>query len=293
MRCLKGKSQFSPFRLSLLAGILLFLSQSAFAVAPTVVSAIPDTTVNEDNPAFNYRDLHAVFDDLEDDPNLAFTIESNSNPGLVTVSIDPPDTLDTGFLNPSATGDDYNQWSNPSLAYASDNQDASEDRNLQQQDWFNFNFVIPAGAAIEGIQVDVEGNNQWEANGIDIELSWDGGTTYTTSGYGAIWPLSSSDSYQTFGDSVDTWGRTWAATDFSNANFRIRFTKKGSIDYYAFEVDHIQAKVYYTPLVDSLNLSFAADSNGTATIVVRATDSVDCRPLDACSSIIRQYDRVR
>ncbi len=54
--------------------------------APTVVSAIPDTTANEDNVSLAYRDLNDVFDELEDDGALTFTIESNSNPGLITAT---------------------------------------------------------------------------------------------------------------------------------------------------------------------------------------------------------------
>ena len=41
---------------------------------PTVASAIPDTTVNEDNPTINnYRDLNAVFTDAEQGSALSFT----------------------------------------------------------------------------------------------------------------------------------------------------------------------------------------------------------------------------
>ena len=48
--------------------MMLFLSQSAFAIAPTVVSAIPDTTVDENSPIVdNDRDLNSVFSDVEDD----------------------------------------------------------------------------------------------------------------------------------------------------------------------------------------------------------------------------------
>ena len=55
---------------------------------PTVASAIPDTTVVEDNaPIDNYRDLKAVFTDTEDGSALTYTIESNTNSGLVTPTI--------------------------------------------------------------------------------------------------------------------------------------------------------------------------------------------------------------
>lgn len=153
---------------------------------------------------------------------------------------------DTGFKNPSATGDDYNQWTNPENAYASDNSDAREPSNSEQQDWHNFSFGVPPGATIDGIQIEVEGTNDEEDNGVDIELSWDGGVSYTSTNYGAIWPESEDDSYESFGGSSDTWGRTWFASETSQSNFRVRLTKKGSEDGEDFYVDHIQAKVFYT-----------------------------------------------
>ena len=68
-------------------------------LAPTVAAAIPDTTVNEDNPTIdNYRDLNAVFSDSEDDGALTFTIQSNTNPGLVTPTIGADSALDLSFV---------------------------------------------------------------------------------------------------------------------------------------------------------------------------------------------------
>jgi hypothetical protein len=58
--------------------------------APVVASAMPDTTVAEDSPPIaNYRDLNDVFLDAEDGSALSFTVASNSNPSLVTPTIDP------------------------------------------------------------------------------------------------------------------------------------------------------------------------------------------------------------
>ena len=72
---------------------------------PTVASAIPDTTVVENSPAVdNYRDLKAVFTDVEDGSGLTFTIQGNTNPGLVTPTIVAADsTLDLSFTA-STTG---------------------------------------------------------------------------------------------------------------------------------------------------------------------------------------------
>ena len=73
--------------------------------APTVASAIPDTTVTENaSPIDNYRDLKAVFTDVEDGSGLTYSIESNTNSGLVTPTIVVADsTLDLSFTA-STTG---------------------------------------------------------------------------------------------------------------------------------------------------------------------------------------------
>jgi hypothetical protein len=72
--------------------------EAAVNNTPTIASAIPDTTVNEDNPPIdNYRDLNSVFSDIENGSALTFSIESNSNPSLVTATIDSDSALDLSF----------------------------------------------------------------------------------------------------------------------------------------------------------------------------------------------------
>ena len=77
---------------------LLILDDSAPNTAPTVAAAIPDTTVTmDDPPVLNYRDLNAVFTDAEESSQLTFTIQSNTNPGLVTPTIGADSALDMSF----------------------------------------------------------------------------------------------------------------------------------------------------------------------------------------------------
>jgi len=75
-----------------------YLAKFTFGTPPTVASAIPDTVVTENNPPIiAYRDLNSVFTDAEDGSALSFTIESNSNPSLVSVSIDSSYAIDLSF----------------------------------------------------------------------------------------------------------------------------------------------------------------------------------------------------
>jgi hypothetical protein len=79
-----------------------------------------------------------------------------------------------------------------------------------------------------------------------VELSWDGGNTWTAVKQTSTLSSSSSSS-RTLGSSSDTWGRTWSVSDFSNANFRIRITNTASNTSRNFRLDFAGVRVTYTP----------------------------------------------
>ena len=173
--------------------------------------------------------------------------------GLTYISTFQPEAIfaaDSGYNSPSATGDDYNSWSNSANAYTSNNSYAFNDGDYgggdEFQDWYNYSFGITAGATIDGIEVSVEwkGSNAFLNTTANVALSYNGGTTYTTNK--AIGVRSTSDEIDVVGGSADDWGRSWTDTEFSDANFRVRLEATSFFDAY---VDHIQIKVYYTEAV--------------------------------------------
>lgn len=199
---------------------------------------------------------------------------------------------ETGFQSPSRRGDDYHEWGNPNRAYTSNDLFARSDSLGKAQDWFDFNFPLPGDAIIEGIQVDVEGNNQSQANGVDIELSWDGGASYTSSGKGAIWPISSVDSIESFGGPGDGWGRTWSAAECSDSNFRVRLTRKGATEGVDFQVDHIQINVTFssdTYLLGASQDSYLKEASPTTNFELNAEILTKKKPTDSLRGIY-QFD---
>jgi len=76
---------------------------------------------------------------------------------------------------------------------------------------------------------------------IGVELYWNGGATFTTSGKNTETGVT--DVVFTFGGQTDLWGRTWSAADFSNANFSVRIT--GDSFGTTLQVDAIQVRVYH------------------------------------------------
>jgi len=159
---------------------------------------------------------------------------------------------DTGLNSPTDTGEDFNDWTNPTNAFSSDDSRSDSTGSNDEQDYFDFNFGIPVGAIIEGIEVSIEYRGKGQFPGsvtVASELSWDGGTTYTTTGKDDE-TESESDVTITEGGSSDTWGRSWSSTEFSNANFRYKIKDIGSD---VPQLDHIQVKVYYTAEGDFLD----------------------------------------
>ena len=172
-----------------------------------------------------------------------------------------PDTLstfsgqiNTGYQNPTETGETYNAWTNPTNAYSSDNSRASMfGFPPDSQDYYNFNFNIPGNALISGIEVSIEGRSGSSGtSSCRIRLSWDGGTSYTNY-YQSSW-YNTFDQYKSEGGSTNTWGKIggWVPSEFSNANFRVWLDESGSVP---LEVDHLRVRVYYSlpsdlPVID-------------------------------------------
>ena len=183
------------------------------------------------------------------------TVNSDATSGTNTISASgtgmpepPPDEF---WKSPTATGIMHNEWTTPGNAYSSDDQRTTAQGQWLEQDYYNFDFVIPANAIINGIEVKVEGhgdNTGLEENRLIVD-TWSAssdGWGVKNNGAGGWWFLGSSgtDAIATGGGSTDLWGQTWQASDFSNDNFKLRIQTFSNPD--SLFVDHIQVRVYYT-----------------------------------------------
>jgi len=111
----------------------------------------------------------------------------------------------------------------------------------------NYAFGIPSGATIDGIEVQCEFNSA-SAGGtatIQYSLSWDNGTTYTSTKSDTV--TSVSDATKTYGGATDTWGRSWTSSEFADGTFLAKMEGKretgGGV---TCGVDWMAIKVYYT-----------------------------------------------
>jgi hypothetical protein len=115
--------------------------------------------------------------------------------------------------------------------------------------FWNFGLTtVPSTATILGIEVQAKigTNNNAGVTLVCAELSWNGGTTWSPLIRSVAIPNTAMTVY-TMGGQADTWGRTWAGTDFTNANFRVRLIDVSDSTNKNFLLDYVKVRVTYTP----------------------------------------------
>jgi hypothetical protein len=181
-------------------------------------------------------------------------------------ALTPATTTSTGYLAPtsqaaqtSSAGDNNGFQTNPANAL-NDNSVFAVDTNSgtnkntsctnagkDKHNFFNYNFSLPPTAAIQGIAVrlDARADATAGAPSMCVQISWDGGATWTTAKQTST--LTTSEVTYTLGGTADTWGRTWAPANFTNANFRVRVIDVSSNNTRDFSLDYIAVNVTYQP----------------------------------------------
>ena len=120
--------------------------------------------------------------------------------------------------------------------------DAGKDRHVYSE----FNVNLPPTATVDGIQVRLDAWADDIAGDpfMCVELSWDGGATWTTPKTTPT--LSISKGSRLLGGDTDTWGRTWSAGELSPDNFRLRITNVATDNQRDFSLDYVAVSVSYT-----------------------------------------------
>lgn len=151
----------------------------------------------------------------------------------------------TGWLNPSANS---GAFSAGPRAYHDDTLYA-EARNTRQHQYWGYAVALPAGSSILGIEVRLDA---WKTAGgpagyLYVELSWDGGVSWTATGYGAG-PLGTREAAYVLGGPTGTWGRSWTPGEFASGLFRVRLTANcGAAQ--RIRLDWVTVRVYYEEAV--------------------------------------------
>jgi hypothetical protein len=102
-------------------------------------------------------------------------------------------------------------------------------------------------SSIDGIRVraDLGMNNNGGTTNLCAQLSWDGGSTWTTIQSVAV--SGTAQATYNFGSTSDTWSRTWTPSDFSTSNFRVRVIDASTQATKRFQLDYLAVSVTYRP----------------------------------------------
>ena len=159
-------------------------------------------------------------------------------------------------------------WSEPFKADISDDGYASATVDLTITYYLkatNFNFTIPDGATIMGIEAIVEAKRTGVVgvtfNSVKILKGYIGSTEKSTGT-----ALTTSDANYTYGSSTYLWGETWTPGNINNSNFGwvVSFTNLGSQG--IVSVDAMWIKVYYSaPSFSSQTFSLTVPEGGNTT----------------------------
>ncbi len=188
-------------------------------------------------------------------PNPPYQNGSYNDPGGVLNG-------DTGLVSPTlqsaTTGGSGNGFEvSPNNAFAdgpsgisgaAQNINGTGDRHL----YYGYNFVVPPNAIITGIQTRLDWwlDSTSGTNSMGVELSWDGGNTWTPMKTDANESTSVSNT-RTLGSSSDTWGHAWTADNLASANFRVRITSNSTVSTRDFYLDWIPVQIYYTVIQEN------------------------------------------
>jgi cysteine-rich repeat protein len=208
---------------------------------------------------------------------------------------------DTGFNSPGAqvadTGGDGDGFElNPADAFSdgggyASNMNGAGDRHR----FYNYNFSLPSNAVTDGIEVRLDWwlDSTQNSNSMDVQLSWNGGTNWTSQKTNSAESTSDTNN-KILGGSTDTWGRTWSVSDFDNSHFRVRVTSNSNKSERDFYLDWVAVKIYYTePTEPTVNPPLGQSCGLDIALVVDSSGSIDNTELaqmkNAFSSFVNAF----
>lgn len=153
----------------------------------------------------------------------------------------------TPWVNPSL---DSGQFVYGSRAYFRDNLYAVGAGGAVHH-YGGFAVTLPADAEVVGIEVVLRARKRGAANAyVGVELSGNGGMTWTATGYQAG-PFTGAWRQLTVGGATDLWGREWTPDEVGSGSLVVRLRAVN-----ALELDWVAVRVYYrSGVVQSLSLA--------------------------------------
>jgi len=177
----------------------------------------------------------------------------------------------TGFRSPAQNvQNDFGEyWTDPVNAQT-DGDGYAQGADGKRHRYYGFGFSVPAGAAINGIEVKID---TWSTDStgcrLGAQLSWDGGSSWTSE---KTVGLGGTEASFMLGSPTDDWStsRTWQSSEFSDSNLRVRVRDidpgtacdNGAVT----NLDWVETRVHYTTyddLYDAVDFATATSAGGT------------------------------
>jgi len=161
----------------------------------------------------------------------------------------------TGEQSPTATAGNFP--ADASNAFACDDV-ATSPGNNDVQTYSVYGLAVPANGIVTGIQVRVRANDGSSNNRkFRVSLSWDGGTTFTSTLNTRNFRRNSALRDYLVGGSAVLWGRlAWDPSELSDANFRVKLQARRPGGTEAIHLDCVPVTVFYR-IPGAPNLSLA------------------------------------
>lgn len=142
----------------------------------------------------------------------------------------------TPWVNPSL---DYGQFPNGSRAYFRDNLYAVGAGGAVHH-YGGFAVSLPGEVQILGIEVVLRARKDGAPNAsLGVELSWDGGASWTTTGYQAG-PFTGAWRQLAVGGPSDLWGRAWTPTEVGWGSLVVRLRAINAV-----QLDWVAVRIFY------------------------------------------------
>ena len=160
---------------------------------------------------------------------------------------------DTGWISPTnevadsgGAGDGFEL--NPAEAFGDGGGWATDtDGAGERHIYFDYGIDTANCGSISGIEVRMDWwlDNLAGTNGLAVELSWDGGTSWTPPYLDSVESLS--ERTVIVGGALDDWGHSWLVADSVDGTFMVRVTAISDSLPHSFNLDWIPIRAHYTP----------------------------------------------
>jgi hypothetical protein len=229
-------------------------SDSGYAVVSSVSPASLATTTDAPGGGVWFYVLQTTLHSWTSAPSneASVVLGSSSSSGLIDCVSNAPETVASGHNDgyetnaangcglDGAVAVDAGSGTDDALTCA----DAGKDRHR----FWGYALGLPSSVtSIDGIEVDLTAglSNGGRTSMLCVELSWDGGTSWTVPHYVAM-PRSAITTY-VFGGPAVTWGHVWTLGELDPATFVMRVTDVTNHPKKDFLLDAAQVEVTYTP----------------------------------------------